>query len=311
MISTIKNMSNPAVLTLLAVFISSSLLAQFSGFAVSSYQTTTQGCELCIDITINTNGATITSIEWDFMDGSMATSSLEDPCHAFPSEGSHYPQVTISGNVVVNGVTEKVSSVLTIPVEVDYDCEVTADYSICVKECEVCFTNESAGSSCTSQPVALGYVWDFGDGTSSTETNPCHVYTSAGAKQVSLTAIGNDEECSDETTQTVIIDEACQECKCEASAFLSRTQINNCTHQFNASIISSGECVASSLWSWDFGDGTTTTGGASMTHTFAPGGNYTITASITLTDPSDPNCTTTYTATTMLNLPASTPCFDF
>ncbi len=42
------------------------------------------------------------------------------------------------------------------------------------------FHNESTGTNCT-------YSWDFGDGTTSTEENPSHIYASPGQFEVSLT----------------------------------------------------------------------------------------------------------------------------
>jgi hypothetical protein len=51
----------------------------------------------------------------------------------------------------------------------------------------IIFTNTSNG--------AISVLWDFGDGTTSTEMNPTHVYSSKGRKQVTLTAeglLGND-----------------------------------------------------------------------------------------------------------------------
>ena len=45
------------------------------------------------------------------------------------------------------------------------------------------FTNQSSTDSRT-------YLWDFGDGTTSTEKNPMHIYSTAGTYTVSLTAKG-------------------------------------------------------------------------------------------------------------------------
>lgn len=36
-------------------------------------------------------------------------------------------------------------------------------------------------------PAPLTFLWDFGDGTTSTNANPTHVYTNASAYRVSLT----------------------------------------------------------------------------------------------------------------------------
>jgi PKD repeat protein len=46
----------------------------------------------------------------------------------------------------------------------------------------VAFTNLSTG--------ATNYSWDFGDGNTSTETNPVDIYTNVGTYSVTLTAVG-------------------------------------------------------------------------------------------------------------------------
>ena len=63
---------------------------------------------------------------------------------------------------------------------------------------EVEFTNASAFST--------NYVWNFGDGNTSTEINPIHIYQSSGGFTVSLTA-GDDEENTNIRTQLVSIQE--------------------------------------------------------------------------------------------------------
>ena len=57
-----------------------------------------------------------------------------------------------------------------------------------------------------SDNVSLTYAWDFGDGTTSTDVNPTHVYATAGTYQVTLTVF-REEGCEDSQTRPVIIDE--------------------------------------------------------------------------------------------------------
>ena len=54
---------------------------------------------------------------------------------------------------------------------------------------EVTFTNYSAN--------ATSSIWDFGDGNTSTETSPTHVYDAGGVYEVTLTATGLDGSASD------------------------------------------------------------------------------------------------------------------
>ena len=57
-----------------------------------------------------------------------------------------------------------------------------ADFSFSVTGLTVQFLNQSTGTP------PLSYFWDFGDGATSTEANPTHVYGTAGDYVVILTA---------------------------------------------------------------------------------------------------------------------------
>ncbi len=50
---------------------------------------------------------------------------------------------------------------------------------------------------------ATTYLWDFGDGDTSTENDPIHTYASVGAYTVTLTA--NNLDCTDEFSQEVAV----------------------------------------------------------------------------------------------------------
>ncbi len=65
-----------------------------------------------------------------------------------------------------------------------------------VKGCEnfeVCFTNTSSGVG------PLAYTWNFGDGESSGDQNPCHLYVSPGIYSVYLKVVSS-QQCSYDTT---------------------------------------------------------------------------------------------------------------
>jgi gliding motility-associated-like protein len=69
-----------------------------------------------------------------------------------------------------------------------------ADFSIGVTDCKssnIQFTNLS-----TAKQGILSFLWDFGDGTTSTITSPQHKYTTNGIHQVSLTASTGSLGCS-------------------------------------------------------------------------------------------------------------------
>lgn len=62
---------------------------------------------------------------------------------------------------------------------------------------DVTFTNNSAG--------AATYLWDFGDGTTSTDINPVHTYTTAGNYLVTLEAKAS-AGCTDADSTTIVVD---------------------------------------------------------------------------------------------------------
>ena len=61
----------------------------------------------------------------------------------------------------------------------------------------------SAGSS-DPHGQALGYSWDFGDGSTSTSANPSHVYSSNGTYTAKLTVTGGGGQ-TDTSTTTVVV----------------------------------------------------------------------------------------------------------
>ncbi len=77
-------------------------------------------------------------------------------------------------------------------------CDVVAGFSMPVPICENTAFNFSNASLNTTS-----YLWDFGDGNTSTTANPLHTYTSAGTYTISLTA--SDGFCSDVSVSTIVV----------------------------------------------------------------------------------------------------------
>jgi len=86
-----------------------------------------------------------------------------------------------------NDSQTKAISATSLPISSDFSGSATES---CAAPLSVSFTNSSTNAS--------SYLWDFGDGATSTEANPTHNYTALGAYTVVLTAnagiCGNDVE---------------------------------------------------------------------------------------------------------------------
>ncbi|MBX2927480.1 MAG: PKD domain-containing protein [Saprospiraceae bacterium] len=101
--------------------------------------------------------------------------------------------------------------VVTVEISNQYGCDFTGTVQTAVVDTafQLGFTtlvqcNGATVEFTNTSTDAFAYVWDFGDGTGSTETSPVHTYTTAGSYIVTLT-IGYDVSCADTLTATVDI----------------------------------------------------------------------------------------------------------
>ncbi|MCP4523020.1 MAG: PKD domain-containing protein [Candidatus Gracilibacteria bacterium] len=116
--------------------------------------------------------------EWNFGDGTLST--LKDPVHVFENPGVYTVTLTITDPT--GGI-----EVLTYVVTIDPDSFIVYLDTNAIK------TDEGLDIDFTSNVIGgknpLTYKWNFGDGTSSTEEDPNHIYTNPGIYDVTLEVI--------------------------------------------------------------------------------------------------------------------------
>lgn len=132
------------------------------------------------------------SYEWDFGDGTTTTE--ENPTHAYTATGTY--TVTLTAFSKKDKKSDEATDVINVTVP-NPSAGFTADKNDVLKNETVTFTNTSED--------AFSYLWDFGDGTTSTLENPTHEYTAAGTFTVSLTAFSENKEKSDEATDVITV----------------------------------------------------------------------------------------------------------
>jgi PKD repeat protein len=110
--------------------------------------------------------------------------------------------------------------------------------------------------------LASSWLWNFGDGTTSTAQNPSHTYITAGVYNVTL-AINNSQDKT--LSRYVRVD--------LVSNFSGDTTSGGPPLSVNFTDLSLGVPTS---WSWNFGDGTISTS-QNPTHVYAITGNYTVT----------------------------------
>jgi PKD repeat protein len=160
-----------------------------------------------------------------------------------------------------------------------------ADYAFSRNDLQVTFTDASSDPDGT----ITSRSWSFGDGASSTATNPVHTYPSAGDYTVSLTVTDNGGA-TDTITKTVSVSEAVNQPP--TAAFT--TQVDGLSIDVDGSASDDPDGSISSH-SWDWGDNTSDGSGATDSHTYSTPGTYTVT--LTVTDDEGETATTTQEVT--------------
>jgi gliding motility-associated-like protein len=169
--------------------------------SVSFTPDVTEGCEpLSVFFTnTSTSGLALTNCVWTMGDGTVLN-GCGDINYTYNNPGIFTVGLTSTD---ANGCTNSVSYQNLIYVE-DYPvADFTAsefNLSNLLNETEVNFTNQSSG--------AVTYLWTFGDGGNSTETNPSHLFETdlAGSYAVMLVAY-SDLGCTDTAYQSFTVTE--------------------------------------------------------------------------------------------------------
>ncbi|MBI1744685.1 PKD domain-containing protein [Candidatus Acetothermia bacterium] len=132
---------------------------------------------LTVYFTNRTTG-NFTSLFWDFGDG--LTGSETNPIHTYAVSGRFTVRLTARGPSGEDTATKQgyiAVGATPRPLRASFSASPTSGTA----PLTVYFTNQTSGDYTT-------LLWDFGDGTTSSETNPVHTYSSAGSYTVQLTA---------------------------------------------------------------------------------------------------------------------------
>lgn len=145
------------------------------------------------------------------------------------------------------------------------DCEAYYTYEFAPSgNLTVLFTDQSTGNP-------TNWLWDFGDGSTSTEQNPIHYYNGYSLFTVCLTIWDDDSTCYDNYCEDIIIG-TFPDCE----NWIWYEQFGNTTFEFH------GEAFPETdLYYWDFGDSVTASGQVAE-HTYDPNmGNFFVVSLVT------------------------------
>lgn len=195
---------------------------------------------------------------WTFGDGD--TSTAISPTHTYATSGTFTITLTVTTD---DGCSDSFTSTVTIHPYPTPNFTVT---NPCLGE-PVQFTNFSSIGSGT-----FTSFWDFGDGNTSLNTNPSHLYASAGTYDVALTVV-SEHGCADSIHHSVTLRPI------PVAGFTGTDVCEGTATTFsNTSTISSG----SMSFQWQFGDNSSSIS-PNPTHTYSQDGTYTVTMIATST----------------------------
>ncbi len=226
------------------------------------------------------NFSTGDQFEWSFGDGTV--SEEFEPSHTYNTPGV-YDVVMIASDSLSCNLADTSSFQITISTPVDYvpsfdflyNCE---DMSIT--------TNNTTGYD------FLNYVWTLGDGTVMEGENIVYSYTEPGEYELTLTAIDNGCDSDSSITEVIQVIN-------EVVALIDLENNDGCTG--TNFLFENGGFAGEYVW--DFGDGSPTESGNSVTHVFDNPGVFTVTLIALPTDV----CVGTDTTTTEITIIPAPP----
>ncbi len=210
----------------------------------SQFNVTSSACSKLITTTNSSSLAT--SYLWQFGDGS--TSTATNPNYNYSATGIY--TITLFTNPGSNcaDTSFKVVTITNPPV---------ASFNYTASLCSglVTFSNTSLNSS--------SFLWDFGNGQSSSLTNPMYTYNGQGTYTISLIAFPGSP-CADTVTKIITI---------KYTTVIADFNYQN--PEFTYDILFNNLSVNASLYVWDFGDGSNS-GIENPNHTYNFAGDYTV-----------------------------------
>jgi PKD repeat protein len=244
--------------------------------AVASFTVTPEAGNIATPFQFHsTSTGSIASISWDFGDGS--TANVADPVHTYTSARQYTVTLSVRGT---GGNLSTATKLLNVsgPLVASF---VYAPGAPRLNE-NIVFTDLSTGA-----PTA--WLWNFGDGTSSVEQNPNKHYTAAGDYPVSLTVYRNTESFTGTRIVTVLAGVPA------TPTVVASFDVSTFNAVVGSNVVFTDRSAGlPTVWSWSFGDGSTSTA-QNPVHAYAAPGTYLITLTAS-------NATTTGIATKTISV---------
>ena len=217
---------------------------------------------------------------WDFGDGN--TSTQQNPTHTYTTVANFNVSLTVTDNVTACTKTKVKNNYISINNVVSFTYPPAAG----CEPFDVTFTNTTPGNT-------SNWLWDFGDGFTSTQENPTHTFQTDGCFFVTLTLDRNGCTSSFISPTCIQVNDAPQPTYTINGSNLA------CSIPHALSFTGTSNLVSSTFF-WDFGDGNTSTQ-QNPSHTYITFGEF----PVAFTAISSQGCSTTVVTDTVKVLPVN------
>jgi gliding motility-associated-like protein len=206
-----------------------------------------------------TDQSTGNPASWSWNLGNSTTSTLQNPSTTYFTPGTYTVSLTVTNASGSN--TKTITNYITVfaPPTVNF----SGDSTVTCPPKNVQFTNLTTPGSSGS----TSYLWDFGDGNTSTQINPNHTYTTVGNYNVSL-IVTNSNGCTKSLTKTGYISLIQK-----PGTNFTATSVFGCTAPLTTNF--SNATTNGATYNWDFGDGGSSTQ-TNPSHTYTSTGSYNV-----------------------------------
>jgi len=208
----------------------------------------------------NQSSGTISAHLWSFGDG--ATSSDLSPSHPYTTPGTYTVALTETGPGGASTRTRTDYIVVAHPAPV---AEFLGAPLSGTAPLVVAFANQSSGT-------ISAHLWSFGDGATSSDLSPSHTYTTPGTYTVALTETGPGGASTRTRTDYIVVAHPAPVADFSADVRRGKGWL-----PVRFTDLSSGPIAS---WSWNFGDGTGSSG-QNPVHIYRRPGVYTVTLTVT------------------------------
>lgn len=183
--------------------------------------------------------------DWEFTDGGSFNqlSNQQNPRVNFSQPGTYSVTLVVRNQNGVNGVTKTGYIVVYPSPTVNFSANAT---TVCLPG-SVQFT----GTASTTVGTISEWLWDFGDGTTSTQQNPTHTYTETGYYNVALT-VTSSNGCSRRVSKARYI-----RMVSGIVADFKDALPSTCKPPFSVAFTNESSGPGAMSYTWDFGNGST------------------------------------------------------